>query len=383
MFTRSTDGGVCILADRLHIHLKKRYGAFELTVKNDIKLDGFTVLFGPSGSGKSTFLRLVAGFETPDTGVIKFNQTVWADAKTQRPPNKRPVGFMFQSGELFPHLTVKKNLEYSDRRNKNTGSNFIGPHLSDVIERFDLSALLHRKPERLSGGERQRVALARTVLRRPKLLLLDEPLAALDRKRKREILPFLKRLPTEFSMPCLYVSHDIEEVSSIADRVMLIDEGKITDTGAALDILHKIGEDEDSANPSIGSVFNARFIAYHKESGLSLLRLGAAELSVPARISGPLNTPRRIRIAAENVAISRVKPEGLSIRNCLSARIESITINTDSPFALLTLTLENAPQASPLLRARITRASVMDLDLNEGQSVFALVKSVSFAKTLL
>lgn len=376
------------MVDHLHIQLNKRYGAFELTIQEDIKLDGHTVLFGPSGSGKSTFLRLVAGFETPDTGEIKFNETVWTDAKANLPPNKRPVGFMFQSGELFPHLTVRKNLEYSDIRNKNThphyrATNYTGPHLSHIIEHFDLSGLLHRKPKTLSGGERQRVALARTVLRKPKLLLLDEPLAALDRKRKREILPFLKRLPTEFSMPCLYVSHNIEDVSAIADRIMLIDNGQITDTGAALDILHKIGEDEDNINASIGSVFNARFTAYHKESGLSLLRLGSTELSVPARINGPLNTHHRIRIAAENVAISRIKPEGLSIRNCLSARIESIKMKTDSPFALLTLKLENTPKESHVLRARITRASVMDLDLNEGQSVFALVKSVSFAKTLL
>ena len=162
---------------------------------------------------------------------------------------------------------------------------------------------------------------------------------------------------------------------------MLIDSGKITERGDALDILHKI--DGDSSSTSIGSVFDARFTGYNKENGLSTLRLSGSDIAVPAHITGPIDTLHRIRIAAENVAISRTKPEALSIRNCLAVRIQTIKMDTVSPFALLTLRLENAAQDNHLLRARITRASVMDLDLNEGQSVFALVKSVSFAKTLL
>jgi len=361
------------LADALHIDIRKRYGDFTLNVTENIALNGITAVFGPSGSGKSTMLRLIAGFNAPDTGEIKFNDTVWASAKSHIPPHKRPVGFMFQSGELFPHLSVRGNLEYADKRNQNEG-----PSLKGVVESFDMTDLLERDTKTLSGGERQRVALARTVLRRPRLLLLDEPLAALDRDRKREILPFLKRLPTEFGMPCLYVSHDIEEVSQIADQIILMRHGQIKTTGAALDILDSL----NSEGP-IGSVFDANLTGYDTEYGLSTLNLGGSNLVVPAKISGQINSSHRIRIAAKDVAIACRAPSELSIRNSLPVRIETISVETDTPFALLTLRLETAPPSTPLLRARITRASVVDLDLNEGQSVFALVKSVSFAKSLL
>ncbi len=367
------------MVDRLHIQTQKRFGAFTLDINQTLTLTGLTALFGPSGSGKSTLLRLIAGFETPDftkQSQIIFNDTDWVSPKINRAPHKRPIGFMFQGGQLFPHLSVKANLEYAHKRSQNIRTP--KPSLEAVINRFDLKDLLSRDPQTLSGGERQRVALARTVLRRPKLLLLDEPLAALDQSRKREILPFLKSLHTEFDIPCLYVSHDIEEVSQIADQMVLIDQGRIRQIGAALDILGMLNEDG-----GIGSVFDARLIAYDTAYGLSVLSLGGANLVVPAKISGPINSHHRVRIAAKDVAIARHKPQDLSIRNSLCAHIETISMSPDTPFALLTLRLDSTAPNTPLLRARLTRASVADLNLNEGQTIFALVKSVSFAQTLL
>lgn len=367
------------MADTLHIHIEKHFGEFSLTFTEDIVLRGTTVLFGASGSGKSTLLRLISGFETPDSGEITFNQTVWTRPKYARAPNTRPVGYMGQNATLFPHLTVQGNLDYSERRNPTKDG---APNLSRsaLIEALDLKPLLDRDVTTLSGGERQRVALARTLLRRPKFLLLDEPLAALDRGRKREILPFLHRLPKDFGIPCLYVSHDLEEVSQLADHVIVLDHGRVQKRGDGLDILGQI-ESQDRAHAA--SVLEMKATKFNHEKGLTTFSLGDIRLDLPVEVSVSDSRTRRIRIAAKDVAIALSRPQDLSIRNSLSATIVSIERDAQSPFALIALSLTTlAPSAPPLL-ARITRASAEDLDLQPGQSVFALVKSVSFAMNLV
>jgi len=194
------------------------FGDFTLDARIDTPLSGTTALFGPSGGGKSTLLRIIAGLENRAEGVVALGDMTWAhsDAGIFTPAHQRPVGTVFQDGRLFTHLTVAQNLRYADRRSRHRHSAI---NLDTVIDRLSLTPLLPRRPDTLSGGERQRVALGRTLLTRPALLLLDEPLSALDRGRKADILPYLRDLPGSFGIPTLYVSHAVEEIAQLAETV--------------------------------------------------------------------------------------------------------------------------------------------------------------------
>jgi molybdate transport system ATP-binding protein len=330
---------------------------------------GVTVLFGRSGSGKTTIVNAVAGLLRPDQGRIAAGDWVLFDsaAGIRLAPHRRRLGYIFQEGRLFPHLTVRQNLHY--------GAWFApkGAPREDmgrVVEMLGLGPLLDRRPRALSGGEKQRVAIGRALLSAPRLILADEPLAALDAARKEEILPYFERLRDEVSVPILYVSHAASEVARLATTVIALEAGRVTRQGAAADVLGDPAVLPAGAREA-GAVLTAR-LARHHADGLSELEAGGIAMFVPQVAGGP-GAQVRLRIAAHDVILSRARPEGLSALNILPGVIRDLRAG-EGPGVLVAL---DTPAGRVL--ARITRRSAEALGLAPGDAVHAIVKTVSVA----
>ncbi len=361
---------------KLEIDTSIEFDDFNLNIDQKFSIEGITALFGPSGGGKSTLLRIIAGFEGSARGKIAFEGEYWQDGNGVNfvPPHRRGIGYVFQNARLFPHLSVLKNLQYADRRSENINEQIT---LNSVIEALDLSALLPRQPLSLSGGEAQRVAIARALLARPKLLLMDEPLAALDFKRKARILPLIEKLPLRFGIPVIYVTHAIEEVVRLASRMIVLDGGKIAAEGPIGEIMERhdiqsiIGRFE--AASLISGKISRHIEAYH----LSEVECGDAVLTMPY-IDLSVGTEIRLRIRARDVSLALTRPEGISIQNILSARVLEIIEEQEAAFAEIIV-----DAGGTRLRARITRKSVAELKLEIGMPIFALVKSISFDRRAL
>ena len=321
-------------------------GDFRLDIDVAIPDSGVTGVFGESGSGKTTLLRCIAGLE----------------GKGGLPVHRRNVGYVFQQPTLFGHLDVGENIDYGRKRAKTQRVD-----RSQVVDMLEIGHLLERKPGSLSGGEAQRVAIAAALLRSPDLVLMDEPLASLDRRRKDELLPYFDRLHDELSVPVIYVSHDIEEVSRLCDHLLLLEAGKVAANGELSEVLTRVDL------PALGGR-NAGVVLWatpiDHEDGLTQFDFGDGDIWVPGEIElGSI--PRRLRIAARNVSIVRERPSGTTILNVLRATIEEIH-ETDAATAMLRLGVGNQ-----YLLAQVTRRSIRRLDLREGERVFAQVKSVT------
>lgn len=357
------------MSDKLNINIKKTLGAFNLRVQQELPLSGITAIFGPSGAGKSTLLKLIAGFEMAESGeIILAKQTLFKPAdKINIPPHKRPIGYMFQDARLFPHLTVQQNLEFAAKRAAKKIS------MDNVIDAFDVSDLLAKPPNILSGGERRRVALARTVLIAPDILLLDEPLTGLDRARKRDILPFIESMPQEFGIPCLYVTHDIDEVTRVADHVMVISDGDVSAFGPTGNILSHLDTTPLSEDYDVSSLFTGQVASHDERLQMTEIKAAGTTLHLPFISNAKLGDTLRLRIRASDVAIALTPLKGVSIRNIIPVTITEITQDIRSAHAIVTLDISGEP-----LRARITRAAVQDLNLKTGQNIYALIKSISF-----
>lgn len=354
----------------LSFDLRIGFGDFALSVAHEIPLHGITALFGPSGCGKSTLLRILAGIERKATGRITFAGETWQDGDGARalPAHQRGTGYVFQDARLFPHLNVAGNLRYAEKRSRGIGG---GIEFDQVVDALDLAPLLARRSTSLSGGERQRVAIGRTLLTRPRLLLMDEPLAALDFKRKAEILPYIERLPQVFGVPAIYVTHDIDEVARLADRMVVLRDGKLLASGSVETVLERLDLPSNGARFEPGVVLHARIVAHDQHYRLTQLDLQGQNLSVPMLEAAP-GTSLRLRIRARDVAIATEKPSSISVRNILAASIAEIIPAENSPHADLLLDIGGMH-----LRARITRQSVDNLQLAPGRKVYALVKSVT------
>ncbi len=324
---------------------------FELDVDVQIPASGVTGLFGESGSGKTTLLRCIAGLE-PGT------------SKDIRPAHKRSIGYVFQAPQLFPHLNVRRNIEFGLRRSSSSRVD-----QAQVVEMLGLSDLLERKPDGLSGGEAQRVAIAAVLLRSPQLVLLDEPLASLDERRKGELLPYLDRLHDEMSVPMIYVSHNIDEVSRLCDHLLLIDNGKIVGDGSLHDMLGRLDLPMLSGG-NAGSVIEAKPEHYDDGYDLTRFSFSGGELSVPGQYDLRRSSVR-LRIAAHDVSICRTKPDDSTILNILNARVDEVHV-ADTASALVRLAI-----GTDYLLALITRRSVVRLDIKKGDRLFAQVKSVT------
>ncbi|WP_037317201.1 molybdenum ABC transporter ATP-binding protein [Ruegeria halocynthiae] len=342
----------------------------------DIKLDlsfdappGVTVLFGRSGSGKTTVVNAVAGLLRPKAGRVAIDgwQLFDTDQNHWLPPHRRRLGYIFQEGRLFPHLTVRQNLLYG-RWFAPRGARREDP--DKVIEMLGVGHLLDRRPTGLSGGEKQRVAIGRALLASPRLILADEPLAALDDARKAEILPYFERLRDEVSVPILYVTHSAAEVARLATSVVALQDGKVVRHGPASDVMA-----DPSVAPAgvraIGAVLQVRVTEHHAD-GLTELDAGGARLFLP-RIQHRVGEGLRIRIPAQEVILSTKQPEGLSALNVLEGVVDTIRAG-EGPGAIVSV---KTPAGSIL--ARVTRRSVAALGLAQGRPCFAVIKTVALA----
>jgi molybdate transport system ATP-binding protein len=352
----------------LSVQLSQSFESFDLDVGFDVP-EGLTVLFGASGSGKTTVVNAVAGLSRPDVARISAQGRVLVDSTSDvfLPAYRREIGYIFQEGRLFPHLTVQKNLLYGRRlaRHRTDGVSF-----DRVVELLGLSDLLTRQPKHLSGGEQQRVAIGRALLARPKMILADEPLAALDEPRKAEIMPYFEMLRDDFSLPILYVSHSIAEVARLATTVVALENGRVTRVGPAAEVLGDPAF-KPAGVRAVGAVLDARVKAHHQD-GLSELDAGGAALFLP-KLSQTIGKQVRVRIAAHDVILARDEPKGLSALNILSGPITAIRAG-DGPGAIVSIDT----QAGRVL-ARVTRRSVQAMELAEGQPVYAVIKSVAVA----
>jgi len=350
--------------------------AFELSVEQAIPGRGVTALFGPSGCGKTTLLRCLAGLEKGD-GELSVHGSMWQLSATGLflPPERRPVGYVFQEAGLFPHLSVEQNLRYGWQRTPEAKRRLGFDH---VCRWLGLETLVTRSVHGLSGGERQRVAIGRALLRSPQLLLMDEPLSALDTQSKSEILPFLERLHRELEIPVVYVSHDIDEVAQLADHVVQMEGGSVVAAGPATELLSRPNRPQ-VAGEEPGAVIEAQVAGHDDEHHLTTLQLDGVQLLAP-RLEAEVGEPVRVRIPAREVSISLTKPEGTSILNILPARIVDHS-EGDPGRVLVQLELVGGSDGGNVrLLSRISRYSWDRLGLEKGMSVQAQVKSMGLAR---
>ncbi len=359
-------------APTIEARFRSRLGGFVLDVGFEAPARGITALFGPSGCGKTTVLRCVAGLHRPDEGYFALNGEVWQDGRDVRPTHRRPVGYVFQEASLFSHLSVRANLLYGHRRITGRGlRETIG--FDEVAGLLGLDHLLERAPLHLSGGERQRVAIGRALLSQPKLLLMDEPLAALDRFSKDEILPYLERLHTALSVPVLYVSHDIAEVERLADHLVLLKGGRVTAAGP-LEELQSDPALPIARMPEAGVTLPAVVEHFDPDYGLATLALAGGRLLVPGHPETPGAT-RRVRIAASDVSLARAPAAGSTILNTLPARI--LAAEAQNGVQMMVAVALGSDGRGARLLARVTRKSWDSLGLAPGQPVFAQIKGVA------
>jgi molybdate transport system ATP-binding protein len=359
----------------LKVTVEKRLGSFLLDVAFDAPTPGIVALFGPSGCGKSTTINIIAGLLVPDHGEISLGEDVLLDTrrKIAIAAERRGIGYVFQDARLFPHLNVASNLRYAQRRARRA------PYVSleRVLAMLDLEPLLSRRVHRLSGGERQRVALGRALLSQPRLLLLDEPLAALDRDRREEVLPYLETLRDQLAIPMIYVSHQFDEVLRLATHIVLMQAGKVAAEGGitqmSLDpkLRALIGPD------AVGAVIDGTVLGEDAASGLTRVRVGNGELKIEAArlVAG---ARMRVQLLARDVIVSTRMPQYLSVRNSLPGVVTAIDDDGTGNAADLGSDLVSIDiGAGASILARVTRAATRELELAVGAPVWALVKAVS------
>jgi molybdate transport system ATP-binding protein len=343
-------------------------GDFLLDVDLDLPQRGVSALFGHSGSGKTTILRALAGLERAPGGYVALGDEVWQDEAKGVfvPVHRRALGYVFQEASLFSHLSVRANLDFGRRRVALAERRF---EPDAVAELLGIGHLLERRPNSLSGGERQRAAIARALLASPRLLLMDEPLAALDLHRKQEILPYLERLHDELAIPIVYVSHAPDEVARLADHLVLLDAGKVVASGPLGATLARA--DLPPAFADDAGVVLDTVLAAHEEDALSRLDFAGGVLHVGQRPEA-IGTRLRCRIHARDVSLALERPRGTSIVNLLPAVVTAVA-GTDHPGQVL---VQLQVGDSPLL-ARITERSRRELAIAPGLTLWAQVKAVA------
>lgn len=346
----------------LEVYVKHSFPGFVLDVTFTAP-SGVTALFGHSGSGKTSVVRAVAGVLKADEARICIGDTVLENTATRMrlPVAKRRIGYVFQEPRLFPHLNVRANLRYGMRDGT----------MDQVVKMLGIGDLLDRRPGALSGGEAQRVAIGRALLSRPRLLLLDEPLAALDDARKAEILPYLERLRDEAGVPILYVSHSVAEIARLATTVVALEAGRVVRAGPATEVLSDLDVVPVLGVREAGALVRATVVAHH-DDGLSELTWSAGHLLLP-RLSQAVGASVRVRIEAQDVMLAVTKPAGISALNVVPVTITAMRLG-DGPGVIVQLRA-----GEDLVLARVTRRSATAMGLAEGWQGFAIVKSVAVA----
>jgi len=358
---------------RLCVRYALERAAFTLDVDVEFAMQGITGVFGPSGAGKTTLLRCIAGLERPDSGRLVADGSVWedTDANVGRAAHERRVGYVFQEARLFPHINVLGNLRYGQKRSTGDDSAI---DLDQVVELLGLKSLLGRAPATLSGGEAQRVAIGRALLRGPELLLMDEPLAAIDETRREDVFPFIERLHADVGVPIVYVSHNIDEICRICDQLAVMDKGRISTHGRLQSVLLQT-EVPFLSGREAGALINATVEAFESSDRLTRVLAGGCALWVPGEI-GPAGSELRLRVRANDVSVCLERPRKTSILNVMEAVIERIQ-KESSGTALLHLRV-----GSNVILARVTQRSCTELSLSPGTNVYAQIKSIAVRNSL-
>ena len=352
----------------LRVAAAKQRGNFSLNVEFELGVRGVLALFGRSGCGKSTVVNIIAGLLDPDSGRIELDDTVLLDTqqRLKMPPERRGIGYVFQDARLFPHLSVAANLRYAGKRAK--GPAYVT--LEAVTRMLALEPLMNRRTHQLSGGEHQRVAIGRALLAQPRLLLLDEPLAALDGARREEVLPYLETLRDQLAIPMVYVTHDFAEVLRLATHMVLMEAGQVVAQGSIAEMSLNprlralIGPDE------VGAIIDGMVVSIDTQSNLAKVRVGAGELNVQAT-GLTVGTALRVQLLARDIIVSTELPQHLSVRNSIAGIVTTVQ-RDDADTDLITLDI-----GGKYLMARITRSATQELALSPGSKAWALVKTVS------
>lgn len=352
----------------IRIRLEVHFPGYTLNVDQSLPEKGITGIFGVSGSGKSTFLRAIAGLERPVNSRIAIGSEIWHDDAKGIfiPPYKRPLGFVFQDAALFPHLNVRQNLEYGMKR---VPENARRISLDYVVDLLGLNPLMERNPQTLSGGEKQRVGIARALATSPRILMMDEPLASLDQPRKTEIIPYLNRLNTELSLPILYVSHDLDEIISLADHLILLEAGKISASDEIGQILTRLdlplAHRHDAA-----AIIQGTAIKREERFRLNTIAFSGGQLSLPGKPI-PAGEPVRLRIHANDVSLALSPATDTSILNLIPACVVDIHENENG------LVMVELDAGGARLLSRITAKSASTLAIHPGQTLYAQIKGIA------
>jgi len=357
--------------------LRGKRGDFFLDCHFHVPMSGVSALFGPSGCGKTTILRCFAGLDRM-AGRLSVAGEIWQDDAAGEFLNahKRPIGYVFQEASLFGHLSVRQNLRYGQRRASRDG---VRPEIAedDVIDLLGIAPLLGRMPEVLSGGERQRIAIGRALLAQPRLLLMDEPLSALDQSSRDEILLYLETLHRRLAIPILFVSHNLAEVERLADRLVLLDAGRVTASGPIAEI------EADPRLPLINApgasvILEGRICALDQAYALTEFTVSGGRLVAPG-LHGAIGETRRVRVRASDVSFALSPCDASSILNCLPVRIGAISCRTNGDAQMNVVARLGHDGDGDQIIARITRKSLDQLGLCEGKQVYAQIKSVALA----
>ncbi|MDD2833857.1 MAG: molybdenum ABC transporter ATP-binding protein [Methylotenera sp.] len=350
----------------IQARFKIDWAKFKLDVDLHLPNQGITAIFGHSGSGKTTLLRCIAGLERSQTGHLTVSGEIWQSEQHWRPTHKRGLGYVFQEASLFAHLTVMGNLLYG--RQRISGHEKIS--LEQAVELLGIAHLLDRKPEKLSGGERSRVSIARALAANPSILLLDEPLAALDYPRKQEIIPYLERLHGELHIPVLYVSHAADEVARLADHLVVMDNGRALSSGPLTEMLTRpdlpirLGQDAGAVFEAIVAEIDDTWHMARVEFTGGSLWVGNQRLSIGSKI--------RVQVLAKDVSLATALPSKTSIQNILQGQVGSIANDEHPSLALVRVQIGNT-----MLLSRITKKALASLNVTIHQKIWVQIKSVA------
>ena len=361
-----------VTAGSISARFEGQIGTFSLEVAFEAPMQGITALFGPSGSGKTTVLRCMAGLQRM-SGRLDVGEDLWQNDEQGDflPAFERQVGYVFQESSLFPHLTVRQNLLYGARRATRRRP---GPKVSfdDTVALLGIGGIIDRSPAGLSGGEGKRVAIGRALLSRPRLLLMDEPLAGLDEAAKEEVLGYLERLHPSLSVPVVYVSHDLREVARLADTIVVLSGGRTSMVGPLRRVLEELDRPFGSRDFENGVVLRARVVGHDRDRRMTRLVHQGQEIVIPA-VDLPQGQDVRLRIRARDVVLACKMPSAISVRNILRGTILQVMAEEGTAFAEALVDVGGGR-----LRSTITRDAVLDLALEPGKPVYALIKSISF-----
>ena len=350
----------------IRVDLALERGGFRLAAEFEVPDRGFTALFGPSGCGKTTLLRAIAGLEPTARGTLRVGHEIWQEGVRRLPPHRRAVGYVFQQPVLFGHLDVRENLRFGMRRR---GTERPGLEFDQVVGLLGLSGMLARRVPGLSGGERQRVAIAQALLSRPRLLLMDEPLSALDQASRSVLLPYLDEMQRQLAIPVIYVSHALDEVARLTERMVLMRDGGVVSSGEINELLTRL-DLEMAHGRNAEAVIHASVHAHDEVDRLTELRFGGGQLWVP-HVEAPPGTPVRLRVRARDVSLALHPPQGTSILNSFPVLVTELA--DDGPAQVMV----RLAAGEAVLLTRVTRRSQRVLGIEPGKRLHAQVKSVA------